>query len=165
MKKSKISQINEKPTPAAEEGPYYTAGSPLKSQISQEGIPGERLDLSGRVLNADGHPVSHAWLDFWQADGSGHYDNVGFKLRGHQYSDSEGRYKLGTVLPGSYPGRTPHIHSKVRATNNSPILTTQLFIPGLESNKTDPIYLDTLQMSVRETPSGKTATFDFRLSD
>jgi protocatechuate 3,4-dioxygenase beta subunit len=90
---------------------------------------------------------------------------VGFKLRGHQHSDKSGRYEVETVLPGSYPGRTPHIHVKVRATPNSPTLTTQLFIPGLASNKTDFLYLDATQMEIKQLSAGKAASFDFRLGN
>jgi protocatechuate 3,4-dioxygenase beta subunit len=151
-------------TPAVDEGPYYKSGSPAKAKLYEEGIPGERLTLSGRVLDAQGQPIAQAWLDFWQADGEGHYDNAGFKLRGHQQADKSGRYSVETVFPGHYPGRTPHIHVKVRATPNSPIFTTQLFIPGLASNKTDFLYQDALQMEIKQAPSGKAASFDFRLA-
>jgi protocatechuate 3,4-dioxygenase beta subunit len=150
-------------TPAAEEGPYYKAGSPPSAKLYQSGIPGEKLVLSGTVMDANGQPIPHAWLDFWQADGKGNYDNEGYRLRGHQYANASGQYKVETVLPGSYPGRTPHIHVKVRAATASPILTTQLFIPGLASNKTDFIYLDALQMELKDSEAGKRARFDFRL--
>jgi protocatechuate 3,4-dioxygenase beta subunit len=150
-------------TPAVDEGPYYKAGSPSNAKFDMPGVPGERLVLSGRVFDAQGKPVAGAWLDFWQADGEGHYDNAGFKLRGHQLADSEGLYRLETVMPGSYPGRTPHIHVKVRAGAGSPVFTTQLFIPGLPSNLTDFLYLDALQMEIKDSPTGKTARFDFRI--
>jgi protocatechuate 3,4-dioxygenase beta subunit len=151
-------------TPAVQEGPYYKTGSPATAKLYQKGIPGERVTLSGLVLDTQSQPLAGAWLDFWQADGDGHYDNVGFKLRGHQYTDKAGGYSITTVLPGSYPGRTPHIHVKVRATPHSQVLTTQLFIPGLASNKTDFIYLDALQMEITEALAYKMARFDFRLA-
>jgi protocatechuate 3,4-dioxygenase beta subunit len=152
-------------TPAVDEGPYYKDGSPTKTKLYQEGIPGERLTLSGQVLDAQGQPIAHAWLDFWQADGEGHYDNEGFRLRGHQQADKSGRYAVETVFPGHYPGRTPHIHVKVQSAPSSPIFTTQLFVPGLASNKTDFLYQDALQMEIKQTPSGKAASFDFRLAN
>jgi len=58
--------------------------------------------------------VGGALLDFWQADAAGDYDNTGFRLRGHQFSGADGRFRLATVVPGLYPGRTRHIHVKVQ---------------------------------------------------
>src|ERR1043165_8695319 len=98
------------PTPANIEGPYFKVGSPLRGSLLENGIPGKRLVLSGRVLSVSGTPIANVKLDFWQADGNGHYDNANFRLRGHQFTDSNGRYSLETVVPGTYPGRTPHIH-------------------------------------------------------
>ena len=152
-----------KPTTEIEEGPYYMSGSPQKTSVYEKGIPGEKLTLTGHVLGLDGKPISHAWLDFWQANGNGDYDNSGYKLRGHQFTDISGKYVLKTVVPGAYPGRTPHIHVKARANDNSPLLTTQLFLPGLVSNKTDFLYRDDLQIDIKDTSKGKKAAFDFIL--
>lgn len=152
-----------KPTHELDEGPFYMPGSPEKTKLYEEGIPGEKLTLTGYVLNTDGRPVPHAWLDFWQANGEGDYDNLGYSLRGHQYADKSGKYALETVVPGAYTVRTPHIHVKIRATDSSLILTTQLFIPGLESNKTDFLYRDDLQMDIEDTQNGQSATFNFIL--
>ena len=150
-----------KPTSEIEEGPYYKTGSPLKTRLFEEGVAGVKLTLTGYVRDISGKPISHAWIDFWQADGRGEYDNTGYILRGHQYTDESGGYFLETVLPGGYATRTPHIHVKVRSTNRSPILTTQLFIPGLKTNKTDFLYRDDLQIDMKDTPAGKAATFNF----
>jgi protocatechuate 3,4-dioxygenase beta subunit len=148
-------------TPAVEEGPYYKKGSPARTSLIETGIPGQKIVLSGSVLDTHGRPVPHAWLDFWQADGRGEYDNQGFTLRGHQFTNASGKYLLETVLPGSYPGRTPHIHVKVKADDKSPVLTVQLFIPGIASNKTDFLYKEELLIKIEERPEGQTASFDF----
>src|SRR5439155_1396739 len=83
------------------------------------------LALSGRVLSRDCRPIAGARLDFWQAEASGSYDNAGYRLRGNQTSESDGRYALDTVVPGEYPGRTEHIHVKVQPAGGG-TLTTQL---------------------------------------
>jgi hypothetical protein len=70
---------------------------------------------AGTVYDVKGDPIPGAWLDFWQADGAGRYDNTGFQFRGHQFTDAAGRYVLKTVISGEYPGRTPHIHVKLRS--------------------------------------------------
>ena len=74
-------------------------------------------------------PLAGALLDFWQADDKGRYDNSGSRLRGHQFTDAEGRYRLRSVVPGLYPGRTRHIHVKVQSRDGR-VLTTQLYFPG-----------------------------------
>ncbi len=91
---------------------------------------------------------------------SGRYDNDGYRLRGHQFTDQAGRYVLETVIPGSYAGRTPHIHVKIQAPNR-PMLTTQLFLPNDSRNRSDPFYRPELLMQLRETAGGKEAHFDF----
>jgi len=148
-------------TPEVEEGPYYKAGSPEKKKLFEPGVPGERLILSGYVFDINLKPQLHAWLDFWQADGNGRYDNSGYVLRGHQYTNNSGKYSIETVLPGSYPGRTPHIHVKVRANDSSPISTFQLFIPGIPTNEGDFLYQKTLLIKMGDATQGKKATFDF----
>ena len=107
-------------------------------------------------------PISAAKLDFWQADDSGNYDNSGFRLRGHQFTDADGRYTLQTIVPGLYPGRTRHIHVKAQAPNQS-ILTTQLYFPNEARNATDGIFSSELLMTVNEVAGGRAATFDFVL--
>jgi protocatechuate 3,4-dioxygenase beta subunit len=154
-----------KPTPDIEEGPYYKTNSPERTKLFEEGIPGDKLTLIGFVFDIEGKPIVHAWLDFWQADGRGEYDNSGYILRGHQYTDKSGKYYLETVVPGGYAVRTPHIHVKVRANDSSPILTTQLFVPRLASNKSDYLYRDDLLIDMKDTPNGKMATFDFTLKE
>jgi protocatechuate 3,4-dioxygenase beta subunit len=152
------------PTPSSTEGPYYKEGSPRRTSLIEPGVRGTRIVITGKVFNTDCKPIVGAWLDFWQADGRGRYDNAGFKLRGHQYTDSDGHYYLETVIPGGYITRTPHIHVKVRAPGGS-ILTTQLYFPQQESNKDDRIFNSDLVMSVSETTEGKHATFNFVLRE
>jgi protocatechuate 3,4-dioxygenase beta subunit len=101
-------------------------------------------------------------LDFWQADAQGEYDNAGYRLRGHQFSDDAGRYRLETVLPGLYPGRTAHIHVKVQAPDR-PVLTTQLFFPGEPGNQSDSIFSPQLLVAGQQTEDGMQATFNFVL--
>lgn len=133
-----------KPLVTLTEGPYYKTGSPQRQTITAPGTAGKHLILKGFVLDAACNPVKNAWLDFWQADGNGNYDNEGYNLRGHQYTNEDGFFRLETVVPGEYPGRTPHIHFKVRQTEDSPTLTSQLFIPGNETNSADAIYDESL---------------------
>ena len=119
--------------------------------------------LTGYVLTTDCQPVPGAFLDFWQTDDQGAYDNAGYRMRGHQFTDENGRYSLETVLPGLYPGRTRHIHVKVQAPG-TPVLTSQLFFPGDAGNQTDRIFDPALLVDVRKTPQGLVGMFNFVLA-
>ena len=122
-----------------------------------------RLTLAGRVLSTSCQPVARALLDFWQADDAGAYDNAGYRLRGHLFTDASGRYTLETIVPGLYPGRTRHIHVKAQAPNR-PVLTTQLYFPGESRNASDGIYNSALLMAMQDVAGGRQGTFDFVLS-
>jgi protocatechuate 3,4-dioxygenase beta subunit len=148
-------------TAAVEEGPYYKSGSPERRSIVEPGTAGSSLILEGRVLDTSGKPIPHAWLDFWHADGRGVYDNAGFNMRGHQYADKDGRYHLETVRPYEYMFRAAHVHVKVRAAANTPILTSQLFFPGEAKNATDPLFEKLTVVDVKDIGGGQKATFDF----
>ena len=150
-------------TPAQTEGPYFTPNSPQRTSLIEPGLRGTKLVLAGYVLTTDCRPVARALLDFWQCDDAGQYDNAGYRLRGHQFSDADGRYQLETIVPGLYPGRTRHIHLKVQAPNR-PVLTTQLYFPGEPRNASDGIFHRDLLMSVQDTSDGKTAAFNFVLN-
>lgn len=149
-------------TPPNAEGPFFKPKSPKRTSLLEPGITGTKLIVTGYVLSTDCKPIPGALLDFWHADAKGVYDNVGYKLRGHQFTDEAGRYYLETIVPGLYPGRTRHIHVKVQAPNK-PILTTQLYFPGERLNNTDFIFRPELLMKVQDSRDGKTATFDFVL--
>lgn len=146
------------PTPEQTAGPFYVPDSPERSSLLEEGIAGDRLVLSGSVLWTDCRPVTGALLDFWQADAQGVYDNQGYRLRGHQFADSAGRYRLETIVPGNYQPRTRHIHVRVQAPDR-PVLTTQLYFPGEPRNAEDGLF-DPLLLVER---NGSEAHFDFVL--
>lgn len=162
--KESTTKCSGKAIPALTEGPYYKQGAPGRRDI-RDGAPGTKMTLTGSVLNTDCKPIPNAWLDFWQADGEGNYDNSAYTLRGSQRTDSSGKYTLTTVVPGEYPGRTPHIHVKVRAASNNPIITTQLFLPNQNQNASDSIFDKTLVMDVQDSTDGKLATYNFIIED
>ncbi|MYU23865.1 carbohydrate-binding protein [Streptomyces sp. SID8352] len=145
------------------EGPYFKPNSPLRDNLTTAGKPGTALTISGFVFGRNCVPLANVLLDFWQADNGGNYDNVGFTFRGHQFTDANGAYKLTTIVPGLYPGRTRHMHVKLQAPGQR-ILTTQTYFPGEPRNSTDTIYDPALLMNVRTVGSGKEATFDFVLN-
>lgn len=147
-------------TPAQTEGPYYTPDTPERTSLIEPGMTGTKLILTGYVLDANCQPIANAWLDFWQADAAGAYDNAGYVMRGHQFTDADGRYQLETMLPGLYPGRTRHIHVKVQAPGG-PVLTSQIYFPGEAANASDQIFDPALIAEVETTADGLRGAFNF----
>lgn len=152
-----------RPTASQTAGPYFKPRSPRRASLLDSDVTGPRLVVAGLVLSTDCRPVAGAVVDFWQADDLGAYDNEGYRLRGHQLTDERGRYRLETVVPGNYPGRTRHIHVRVQA-SGQPALTTQLYFPGEPRNQRDGIFDPALVMKIEDTPAGKVGAFDFVLA-
>src|SRR5256886_2105435 len=145
------------------EGPYYKANPPQNAVLRTTGVAGTPLTLTGYVVSKSCQPIANAKLDFWQADGNGSYDNSGYTLRGWQLTDANGAYRLETVIPGLYPGRTEHIHVKV--TVNGKTYTSQLFFPGVSQNAGDSIYAANMLITLSSaTTTPRTGTFNFIIS-
>jgi len=139
------------------EGPFFKPASPQRVTLTEPATKAPRLVVSGRVLSRECQPLKGALLDFWHADEQGDYDNRGFRYRGHQFSDAEGRWRLETILPAVYPGRTRHIHVKVQPAGGR-ILTTQLYFPGEPENQRDGIFSPELVVQMSGRGEG---AFDF----
>jgi protocatechuate 3,4-dioxygenase beta subunit len=150
-------------TPPQTAGPFYKPRSPERKSLLEPGIQGTRIVLEGNIRSTKCKPIQRALVDFWQADGSGAYDNAGYRLRGHQFADGAGKYRLETVVPGLYPGRTRHFHVRVQAPNR-PVLTTQLYFPDEPGNKRDSIFNPKLVMALRGSGESQVASFDFVLN-
>lgn len=148
------------PTLSREAGPFFKPDSPLKRDLSSEAPGGERITVAGFVVDDRCRPLPGSLIEIWHADENGVYDRDGFRLRGHQFSDSQGRWWFDTVVPALYPGRTRHFHFKVQRPRGS-VLTTQLFFPGEPGNARDRIFDETLLMTIRDEGGGRFARFDF----
>jgi protocatechuate 3,4-dioxygenase beta subunit len=149
-------------TVAQTEGPYFKPSSPERTELFEEGMAGQPIELVGFVLTRACKPLAGALLDFWQADDKGRYDNSGFRLRGHQFSDAEGRYKLRSIVPGAYVGRTRHVHVKVQPRGGR-VLTTQLYFPGEPKNRSDGLFRKDLQIRTAKNAGWLAGRFDFVL--
>jgi protocatechuate 3,4-dioxygenase beta subunit len=140
-------------TPAQTEGPFYPDRLPLDTDndlliINDQITPavGEITWLSGRILSARGEPVRNALVEIWQVDRNGVYlhsdsGNSGRRDRNFQgfgrfITGSTGEYGFRTIKPVPYPGRTPHIHFKVKLRGQDPF-TTQCYIEGHALNARD----------------------------
>lgn len=149
-------------TPPNPEGPFYSPDSPRRQSLRDMDTAGLPIVVTGFVLSPECRPLPGAVLDFWQADSEGVYDTVGYRLRGHQFADENGRYRLETVLPGHYGARTRHIHVTILDPGMRP-LTTQLYFPGQARNRTDSLFRSALVVS--GDPAGRGELhFDFVLA-
>ncbi|NNF27507.1 MAG: protocatechuate 3,4-dioxygenase subunit beta, partial [Gemmatimonadetes bacterium] len=118
---------------------------------------GERIVVTGRVLDGTGHPVQRALLEIWQANAAGRYIHKkdqhdapldpNFTGTGRCLTDDDGRYRLTTIRPGAYPWlnhenawRPPHIHFSIFGRSFSQRLVTQMYFPGDPLLTFDPIY-------------------------
>ena len=150
-----------KPTESDMLGPFYKEDAPCKQRLG-EGIEGERLVITGKVMDMRCQPLKGAILDIWQANSTGEYDNKGFTLRGKVKTNNDGVYLIDTIIPKEYGQgditRPGHIHLKV-GVPNQPTLTTQLYFEG------DPYLTDledkSLIMKITDSNGTKKAKFDF----
>jgi protocatechuate 3,4-dioxygenase beta subunit len=150
----------DEPTVAETEGPFFKPRSPQRSDLRERGIEGRPVELSGNVLTRACRPIPGALVDLWHADSKGDYDNTGFRLRGHVFTDVDGRFMFRTIMPGLYPGRTRHYHVKIQAPGESRVLTTQFYFPNERRNRSDGLFRRDLVMQIAEAGETLSARFD-----
>jgi protocatechuate 3,4-dioxygenase beta subunit len=159
-------------TPRQTEGPFYPNKLPLDTDndllIVNESITqavGEITYLSGRILDVRGNPVRNALVEIWQVDNQGAYIHTrdpnrdkhdsNFQGFGRFLTGSTGEYGFRTIKPVPYPGRTPHIHFKVKR-GGKELLTTQCYVKGEARNERDGIY-----RSIRDPKAREAITIGF----
>lgn len=151
------------PTPAQTPGPFFKPQSPLRTSLIESRTEGTRIVLSGNVMSRSCRPVPRALIDIWHADAKGIYDERGYRLRGHQFTADDGSFRFETIVPGRYPGRTPHFHVRVQRPRGR-ILTTQLYFPQEAQNGRDGLFNPALLMRIEPAGGGLDARFDFVLA-
>jgi protocatechuate 3,4-dioxygenase beta subunit len=150
----------DEPTLRQTEGPFFKPRSPERADLIEPGLKGRPIVLEGLVLDPSCRPLAHALVDLWQADDTGDYDNTGFRLRGHQFTDAQGHYRFRTIVPALYTGRTRHFHVKVQPAG-ARLLTTQLYFPDEPANRRDGLFRSELVMRTATTGADLAARFDF----
>lgn len=140
-------------TPAQTEGPFYPDKLPLDTDndlliVNEKITPavGTVTHLTGRVTDIKGDPIRNALVEIWQCDGNGVYLHGGsdggakrdgnFQGFGRFLTGPKGEYYFRTIKPVAYPGRTPHIHFKIKK-GGKELLTTQCYIKGDPGNDRD----------------------------
>ena len=137
----------DEPTPYQTEGPYFTPNSPKRWQLREPEMKGTPILLTGLVLAQRCVPIAGALVELWHANDAGEYDNEGYRLRGHQFTEDAGLYRFSTIVPGLYPGRTRHFHLKFQLPNQ-PVLTTQFYFPNEPGNERDRLFNPELILTV-----------------
>jgi protocatechuate 3,4-dioxygenase beta subunit len=158
-------------------GPAYVPIGELDDDLTRQhsGDPlGERIIVTGRVLDGDGRPVRNSLVEIWQANAAGRYTHENdrhpapldpnFSGAGRCLTDGEGRYRFVTVKPGAYPWknhdnawRPAHIHLSLFGEAFRNRLITQMYFPGDPLFGQDPIF-----QSVRDEKARRRmiSTFD-----
>ena len=118
---------------------------------------GERIAVSGRVIDEDGRPIRNTLVEIWQANAAGRYLHKNdqhdapldpnFTGEGHTFTDDDGRYRFITIRPGAYPWknhynawRPQHIHFSLFGPAFATRLVTQMYFPGDPLLEFDPIF-------------------------
>lgn len=127
-------------------GPFHRPAAPFRNKLVSDDEPGDRLLLSGRVYGPSCEkPIANALLDFWQADGKGHYDlpkylstyspNQDYRLRGQILTDKNGNYSLETIIPGRYkiPEGLPNVDDKFAGQVRPAHIHLSVVAPGYKS--------------------------------
>jgi len=112
------------PTPSTGAGPEFMPDAPYLATLWRDGDPGERLMLTGRVLDTTGKPIAGAEVDVWQADGAGDYHPDAY--RGRIKTDAAGKYAVRTAVPGNRFS-AKHIHMIVNHDSHGSVTTRILF--------------------------------------
>ncbi|HVV68493.1 MAG TPA: dioxygenase [Gammaproteobacteria bacterium] len=146
-------------------GPFYRENPPWRDRgafIGTEDTEGERVFITGKVVNASGQPIANAVVDVWQAATNGFYENqdpnqTTMNLRGRFKTDNDGTYELFALMPTPYPVptngpigdllaianrhpyRPAHIHFIVSAPDFE-TLVTQVFVAGDKIIATDVVF-------------------------
>lgn len=127
------------------------------TRIASADAIGERIIVSGRVLDENGRPVPDALIEIWQANAAGRYLHKrdqhdapldpNFSGEGRTVTDAHGRYQFKTIKPGAYPWgnhyngwRPQHIHFSLFGRAYATRLVTQMYFPGDPLLEFDPIF-------------------------
>jgi protocatechuate 3,4-dioxygenase, alpha subunit len=144
------------PTASQTVGPFLHIGLTwlTRDQIAPPGVVGERVTLTGRVVDGDEQPVSDALIEVWQANAHGRYAHPeddrdqplesAFRGFGRVPTDERGAFRFTTVKPGRVPGlgecwQAPHLLVTVFMRGLLRHLTTRLYFPDEPANADDPV--------------------------
>ncbi len=171
------------PTPAQMFGPFYplrpdpAAGNDLATVDGRARALGTPLSIVGRVQDTAGRAQAGILVEIWQTNARGRYHHPhddspapldpNFRGYGRDTTGSGGDYRFRTVMPVSYPGRTPHVHFRLSRSGRE-LLVTQMYLPGAagRQNQRDGLFMSVEEsararlVGVEETRAPGTLRFD-----
>ena len=170
--------LSETSGPAFGEGTVGELDHDLTRQHEGEPI-GQRIVVSGRLLDSAGHPIRNQLVEIWQANAAGRYVHKidqhpapldpNFTGAGRCLTDENGRYRFVTIKPGSYPWqnhdnawRPAHIHFSVFGRAFTDRLVTQMYFPDDPLFDFDPIFQSVRDPAARRRMVGR---FDLALTE
>lgn len=145
--------MTSKETPSQTAGPYvhigcvpsvagltiYGGRDPGAAMLT-ELTEGDRIVVTGRILDGDGTLVTDAVVEAWQADARGRYGTAAFPGWGRQATDGDtGLFRFETIGPGATDGQAPHIALWIVARGINLGLHTRLYFADAPENAIDPV--------------------------
>jgi protocatechuate 3,4-dioxygenase beta subunit len=158
--------LSERTGPVFGEGAVEEVDSDLTRQHPGEPL-GQRIVVTGRVVDSEGRPIPRTLVEIWQANAAGRYAHSAdrhpapldpnFTGAGRCLTDDEGRYRFTTIKPGAYPWlnhpnawRPAHIHLSLFGRAFTERLVTQMYFPGDPLFDDDPIFQSVRDPQARE---------------
>jgi protocatechuate 3,4-dioxygenase alpha subunit len=137
-------------------GPYVKIGfDPLAVEdLASPAAAGERITLTGRLIDGDGKPINDGVVEIWQANAQGKYAHPedaqdkpidkAFRGFGRSLTRSDGGFRFSTIKPGPVPGpagatQAPHIVVTVFARGMLKQVVTRVYFPDEPANANDPV--------------------------
>jgi protocatechuate 3,4-dioxygenase alpha subunit len=135
-------------------GPFFRIGFSwlYRESVAGPGVSGERVEIAGRILDGDGHPVPDGIVEIWQANSQGKYAHSddsqekpveeGFTGYGRVPTNDAGRFRFSTIKPGRVPGpdgklQAPHLEVSIFTRGLLRRLITRIYFPDEPSNAED----------------------------
>jgi protocatechuate 3,4-dioxygenase beta subunit len=138
------------PIPEIEKQDFFDADLTRKS-VDSAIAGGEIVAIQGKVITHSEEPIADTLVEVWQACATGRYNHPqdkntqpldpNFQYWGRMTTGENGEFRFKTILPGKYPGRTPHIHFRIVAKNRPKLITQLYFSQNEESNRKDKVYM------------------------
>jgi len=137
-------------------GPFLRIGLEWMQieDVAPRGVSGERVNIRGRVVDADGKPVNDAAVEIWQANSHGRYASPedrqdkplepAFRGYGRSLTDEQGAFRFSTIKPGRVPGprntvQAPHLSVTIFMRGLLKQLMTRMYFPDDSANAADPV--------------------------
>jgi protocatechuate 3,4-dioxygenase, beta subunit len=148
-------------TPNQTKGPFYPVPEISQQEFFDVDLTrkdkdspiasGKVIAIAGVVMSEDEQLLKDSVVEVWQACETGRYNHSAdkndrpmdpnFQYWGRMTCDEQGAFRFKTILPGKYPGRTPHIHFRVIAKDRPKLVTQLYFADHEEQNRKDNIYM------------------------